>query len=97
MAGLVEDHEQVASLLGSLNPGGMSGDPEDVHPARGVLDDEERIEPVQVIVSRWSRSQARIACACVRKNSVQVGPARRGAGSIPAVWRIFQIVEAPIW
>ena len=25
----------------------MRGDPEDVHPAGGVLDDEERVEPVQ--------------------------------------------------
>ena len=26
----------------------------------------------------------------------QVGPARRGAGSMPAALRIFQTVEAPI-
>jgi hypothetical protein len=25
----------------------MRGDPEDVHPAGGLLDDEERVEPVQ--------------------------------------------------
>jgi hypothetical protein len=42
-------------------------------------------------------SQAKIACACARRNCDQVGPARRGAGSIPAVFRIFQTVETPIW
>ena len=37
------------------------------------------------MVSRWNRSQARIACACARRNCVQDGPARRGEGSMPAV------------
>ena len=47
LAGVVEVHEQVAGLLGHPGAGGMRGDPEDVHPAAGVLDDEERVEPVQ--------------------------------------------------
>ena len=96
-AGVVEIHEQVAGLLGQPGSGGVGGDAEDVDAAGGVLDDEERVQPVQVMVSRWSRSQARIACACARRNSAQEGPARRGEGSIPAVCRIFQTVEAPIW
>jgi hypothetical protein len=50
----------------------------------------------RVMVSIWNKSQARILCAWARRNSVQEGPARRGAGSIPALCRIFQIVEAPI-
>lgn len=50
-----------------------------------------------MIVSRWNRSQARIAWACALRNCAQVGPARRGVGSIPAAFRIFQTVEAPIW
>jgi hypothetical protein len=50
----------------------------------------------KVTVSRWNRSQDRIACACARRNCAQLGPARRGEGSIPADCRIFQTVEAPI-
>ena len=46
-AGVVEVHEQVAGLLGQPGAGGMRGDAEDVHPAGGVLDDEERVQPVQ--------------------------------------------------
>ena len=50
----------------------------------------------QRLVAHWNRSHAKIAWACARRNCAQVGPARRGAGSIPAVFRIFQTVEAPI-
>jgi hypothetical protein len=42
-AGIVEVHEQVASLLGQPGAGRLGGDAEDVHPAGGVLDDEENI------------------------------------------------------
>ena len=45
--GVVEVHEQVAGLLGQPGAGRVGGDPEDVHAAGGVLDDEERVEPVQ--------------------------------------------------
>ena len=38
-AGIVEVHEQVAGLLGQPGTGGVSGDPEDVRPAGGVLDE----------------------------------------------------------
>ena len=47
-------------------------------------------------VSTWKKSTARIAWACARRNCRQVGPDRRGAGSMPAPFRIFQTVEAPI-
>ena len=50
----------------------------------------------RVMVSIWNKSQARIPCAWARRNSVQVGPARRGEGSMQALCRIFQMVEAPI-
>jgi hypothetical protein len=42
-AGVVEIHDEVASQLGE--PG--AGDTKDVHTPGGVLDDEERIQPVQ--------------------------------------------------
>ena len=48
------------------------------------------------MVWRWNRSQARIACACARRNSAHEGPARRGEGSMPALCRVFHTVEAPI-
>ena len=38
-----------------------------------------------------------IPCACDRRNSDHEGPARRGEGAMPALRRIFQMVEAPIW
>jgi hypothetical protein len=47
VAGVVEVHEQVAGQLGQPGAGRVGGDPEEVHPAGGVLDDEECIEPVQ--------------------------------------------------
>ena len=46
-AGVVEVHEQVAGLLGQPGAGRVRGDAEDVYAAGGVLDDEERVEPVQ--------------------------------------------------
>ena len=94
--GVVEVDEQVASLLGEPRSGGVSRDAQDVHPTAGVFDDEERVEPVQSDCVEVNKSHARIAWACPRRNCAQVGPARRGAGSMPAALRIFQTVEAPI-
>jgi len=45
--GVVEVHEQVAGLLGQPGSGRVRGDAQDVYPARGVFDDEERVQPVQ--------------------------------------------------
>jgi hypothetical protein len=45
--GVIEVHQQVAGELGEPGSGRMGGDAEDVHPTAGVLDDEERVEPVQ--------------------------------------------------
>jgi hypothetical protein len=43
-AGVVEIHAEVAGLLGQPGAGGMGGDAEQVHPAGGALDDEERVQ-----------------------------------------------------
>jgi hypothetical protein len=45
--GVVEIHDEVAGLLGQPGAGRVGGDAEDVYAAGGVLDDEERVEPVQ--------------------------------------------------
>ena len=47
LTGIVEIDEQVAGLLGQPGSGRVGGDAEDVYAAGGVLDDEERVEPVQ--------------------------------------------------
>ena len=46
-AGVLEVHEQVASLLSEPGPGGVGGDAEDVYAAGGVLDDKEDMQPTQ--------------------------------------------------
>ncbi|WP_231929529.1 hypothetical protein [Micromonospora inositola] len=40
------------------------------------------------------KSQDSIVCAWAARNCFQVGPDRRGAGSTPALWRIFHTVLA---
>jgi len=41
------DAAQVAGLLGQPGSGRVRGDAQNVYPAGGVLDDEERVQPVQ--------------------------------------------------
>jgi hypothetical protein len=72
----------------------VGSDAEDVRPTAGVLDDKEDVEPVQGDRVDVEQVTGRMAWACTRRNCVQ---SRRGAGSIPAVFSIFQTVEAPIW
>jgi hypothetical protein len=54
------------------------------------------VEGRRKTVSTWAKSIARIAWVCAARNCRQVGPDRRGAGSMSAVVRIFQTVEAAI-
>ena len=58
---------------------------------------EERIEPVQGDRVEMEQVAGQDRLACARRNCDQVGPTRRGAGSIPAALRIFHTVEALIW
>jgi len=47
-AGVVaEVHQQVARLLGDPGPGGVGGDPGDVHAAHAVLDHDQDVETAQ--------------------------------------------------
>ena len=82
-------HPQVAGLLGQPGAGGMGGDPEDVHPAGGVLDDDERVEPVQrdgVQVEQvagedrlWlCAEELRPARSCPPRRGVDAGPVQDG-------------------
>jgi hypothetical protein len=59
-----------------------------------VLDHHQDVEAAQEDVSTWAKSTARIAWACAERNCRQVGPDRCGAGSMPAVFKIVQTVEA---
>ncbi len=47
-------------------------------------------------MSTWTKSAARMLQAWAVRNCFQVGPDRRGAGSIPASCRICHTVEAAI-
>ena len=44
---VAEVHEQVAGLLGDPGPGGVGGDPGDVHAAAAVLDHDEHVEAAE--------------------------------------------------
>jgi hypothetical protein len=74
----------------------VGGDADDVHAAGGVLDDEERMQLAQGdgLGMEYVAGRDRV---CLRAQE----PARRSGatwcGIDPAVRRIFQTVEAPIW
>ena len=95
--GVVEIHEQVAGLLGEPGIGRVCGDAQYVHPAGGVLDDEERVEPMQsdrVEMKQVAGEDGLRLCP------EELRPGRSGSagcGVDPAALRIFQTVEAPIW
>ena len=44
---IAEVHQQVACLLGDPGPGGVGGDPADVHAAAVVLDNNDNVEAAQ--------------------------------------------------
>jgi hypothetical protein len=95
-ADVVEVHEQVASLLGQPGAGWMRSDAEDVHSPGSVLNDEERVQPAQGDGVEVKEVAGQDGVRLARRNSVQDGPARLVDGSIPALCRIFETVEAPI-
>jgi hypothetical protein len=95
-AGIVGVQEEVAGLFGQPGAGGVGGDAEDVYSADGVLDDEERVEPVQGdgVDMEQVAGEDRL---CLRPQELRPGRAcLPGCGSLPAVCRMFQMVEAPI-
>jgi hypothetical protein len=67
--------------------GGVGGDPGEVHAADGMLNRHHEVEAAQedgVDVGDVDREER----VCLRR---QVGPDRCGAGSMPAVFRIFRV------
>jgi hypothetical protein len=78
--GVVEVHDQVAGLLGQPCSGRVGGDAQDVHPAGGVLDDEERVEPVQGdrVEVKQVAGQDRMCLRLEELRPGRIGPPRRG-------------------
>ena len=98
LGAIAELHQQVAGLLRDPVPGRVGGDAAEVHPAVAVLDHDHDVEAAQEDGVDVGEPIARIAWACAERNSRQVGPDRRGAGSSPAFFRIVHTVEAAtVW
>jgi hypothetical protein len=83
---LDEAHQQVSGHLGHPRAGGVSGDPGQVHPSTLQFDHEQDVRPGQA--DRLHREEVaghNPGAAGARRNYVQLGPPRRGAG--PRRWR----------
>jgi hypothetical protein len=95
--GILEIHHEVMGQLGQPAAGGVCGDAEDVDYAGGVFHGEEHIQPGQPNCFQVEQvaGQDRVSLGCQELRPG--GVARWGEGPIPAVWRIFHTVEAPIW
>jgi hypothetical protein len=65
-----------------------------VQSACAVFEEYQRVHPAQV--DQVDVSQAMTPSACAVRNWRQVGPLRRGAGSMPAAVRISQTVVVPM-
>jgi len=79
---VVEVHEQVAGLLGDPVRGGMCGDAEDAHPAVGVLNDREAVQPGE----EHGVAMEKVA----GENSVCLATQKFGPGGTRASWgRIY--------
>ena len=95
---VAEVHQQVAGLLGDPVPGGVGSNPGEVHAATVVLDHEEDVEAAQEDGVDVGEVDGEDAVAGADRNWRQVGPDRRGAGSSPGSFMIFQTVEAAtVW
>ena len=78
--GVVEVYQQIAGVLGEPGAGRVGGDAEDVHPTAGVLDDEERVQPVlgdRVDVEQVA-GEDRLGLRSEELRPGRSGPPRRG-------------------
>jgi len=86
---LVKVYQQVSRLLRYPDAGRVRGHPDDVDLSSGDLDEEQHVDPLEqnVVHREEAAGQNRLAWAV--RNCLQVGPDRHGAGSMPALCRIF--------
>ncbi len=91
---LAQVHDQVPGLLSGPLPGWMKSDPEDADAPAGVLDhgQDMGLGAVQQVGGEEVARQDRLGWE--RRNCGQPRPVRRGAGSIPAFFRISHAVDA---
>jgi hypothetical protein len=61
-------------------------------PAGGVTT-ARQYSLANVMVSAWKKSTAKMPAACALRNSFQLGPDRRGAGLIPAFFKMAHTVD----
>ena len=95
---VAELHEQVAGLLGDAGPGGVGGDPGDVHAAAVVFDHDEDVEAAQEDGVDVGEVDGEDGVGLRGQELSPFGPARRVAGSRPALFKMFQTVDAAtVW
>jgi len=93
----VEVHQQVPRLLDDPGAARMGGHPDDVHLAGRDLEEEQHVDPFEQhgVDGQEVTGQHRFLLG--RQELFPGRPDRRGAGSIPAWWRIFHTVLAATW
>jgi hypothetical protein len=89
-------HGKVAGLLRRPRPGRSRGHPGQVQPAGAVLDEHQHVQPLAQHRLHDQEVTGDDGVAWAVRNCRQVGPARRGAGSMPAACSISRTVDAAI-
>ena len=89
---VVQAEDEVASLLGDPGTIGCGRAVGEENASAGKLDEEDYVDRLNEMVSTVKKSQATTPAACARRNSVQVGPLRRGAGPRPSRRRMLRTV-----
>jgi hypothetical protein len=91
-AGQIE--REVAGLLGHPVTRRVGGHPGQVHPPVGDLHEDQHVQPAQQHRLHGDQVAADDAAGLRGENRRQLGPSRRGAGSMPARCRIDHTVLA---
>jgi hypothetical protein len=93
---VAEIHQEAARCLRCPRALGVRGDAGQVGAAGAVLDDDQGVDAAQQHGVYVHEVDGEDAAGCTVRNCFQVGPVRRGAGSMPASCRICQTVDAAI-
>jgi hypothetical protein len=93
---LAEVHQQIPRLLSHPGSARVRGDSKKMHAAGSVLHEEQDIQPLAQQCVDAEEVGGENPCAWAARNCLQVGPSRRGAGSMPARLRIDQTVLGAI-